>query len=164
MVFSFFRCAALVVCFPIWPYFNTDLQLQHRGGDSLQKEICFQQPPLREKVKMFCYNTNGSWDQRCGNQPEELQTVIQIAAFKYWYNRIISLFWYLYTLSHSIAQEQWKKATWHFERKSLYGMCEWNKGQNLFGVQLQKEPIWHFTCQEATLTNINWCWELVLQV
>lgn len=72
---------------------------------------------------MFCYN-NTSWDQGCGNQPNELQTVSRIAAFKYLYNRMSSFLKYLYTLSHSIAQEKWEITTWHFEGKSLYGMCE----------------------------------------
>lgn len=64
---------------------------------------CFQQPPLREKVKI-------PWEQTCGNQLNEILTVIQITAFKYWYNRISSFFQYLYTLSLSIAQDKWKKA------------------------------------------------------
>lgn len=62
------------------------------------------------------------WDQRCGNQPNELQNVIQTATFIYLYYRISSLFYYLYTLNHRIAQEKRKKATRQFERKSLYEM------------------------------------------
>lgn len=52
--------------------------------------------------------------------------MIQIAAFKYigitgscFKQQLV-----LMSLSRSIAQEQWKKATWHFEGKSLYRMCE----------------------------------------
>lgn len=163
MGFSFFRCVALCCLFSYLALVQYCSSAAAQRRWFLVKRNLFPATPSEregEGVLLQQYLR----DQRCGNQPNELQNVIPIATFIYLYNTISSLFYYLYSLNHRTAQEKWKKATRHFEGKSLYEMCEWNKGQDLLAVQFQKESIWHFTCQEATLTNINCCWELLLQV